>query len=85
MEEIRNVTCHDVMNHICDNLGEDLNSERCRSIKTHLDSCTCCQNYFDSVETTIKYYRAFNAELPHVAHKRLLTFLDLPDCDCAPE
>lgn len=82
MEEIHNVGCHEVMHHICDNLGEDLQSDRCRSIKSHLDSCTCCQNYFNSIKKTIEYYQAYNAELPIGAHNRLLDLLDLPDCDC---
>ncbi len=82
MNGTNDVSCHEVMHHICDNLGEDLQSERCRAIKQHLETCTCCQNYFSSVETTIEFYRNYTTELPEAAHKRLLDCLDLPDCGC---
>ena len=75
------VNCKDVMHHICESLGEDLNSDRCIAIKKHLDSCTDCRSYFKTVEITIDYYRKYNVELPEDAHKRLMKFLDLEDCD----
>ena len=75
----QNVNCHDVMHHICDSLGEDLQSERCRQIKQHLDTCNDCQNYFESVETTIDFYKNLKEDLPNGAHDRLLDFLKLRD------
>ena len=73
------VTCLDVMNHICDSLGEDLNSDRCKDIKSHLEQCPDCTNYFKSVEMTIDYYKKYNVDLPDDAHNRLISFLDLDD------
>ena len=75
------VNCKDVMHHICESLGEDLNSDRCIAIKKHLDNCPDCKSYFKTVEITIDYYRKYNVELPEDAHKRLMKFLDLEDCD----
>ena len=75
------VNCKDVMHHICESLGEDLNSDRCVAIKEHLDNCTDCKSYFKTVEITVDYYRKYNVELPEDAHKRLMKFLDLEDCD----
>ena len=75
------VNCKDVMHHICESLGEDLNSDRCIAIKKHLDNCTDCKSYFKTVEITVDYYRKYNVELPEDAHKRLMKFLDLEDCD----
>jgi hypothetical protein len=71
------VTCLEVMNHICDSLGEDLDSERCRDIKLHLEQCTDCSNYYKSVQMTIDYYKKYNVKLPPDAHDRLISFLDL--------
>jgi predicted anti-sigma-YlaC factor YlaD len=76
MSEIK-ITCKVVMDHICENLGEDLNSEKCIAIKKHLDSCEDCKNYFSSVERTIKFYREYNIEIPNEAHERLLNVLGL--------
>lgn len=73
----KNVTCKDVMSHICDSLGEDLNSPKCIEIKNHLDKCTDCTNYFKSVEKTIEFYKKYNVELPSDAHIKLIDFLGL--------
>ncbi len=73
------VTCKDVMHHICESLGEDLNSERCVAIKTHLDECHGCKSYFKTVELTIDFYKKYNVEMPKDAHNRLMSFLDLKD------
>jgi predicted anti-sigma-YlaC factor YlaD len=76
-EEI--VNCKDVMQHICESLGEELNSEKCIAIKKHLDECSGCQDYFKTVEFTIDCYRKYNVEIPEDVHDRLMKFLDLND------
>jgi predicted anti-sigma-YlaC factor YlaD len=73
------VTCKEVMSHICDNLGEELNSPKCQAISKHLESCENCQHYFDSVETTIEFYKKYNVKVSDNAHKRLLDFLGLKE------
>jgi predicted anti-sigma-YlaC factor YlaD len=74
-----NVSCRDVMKQVCENLGEDLNSDSCRNIKMHLDECPGCQNYFKSVEKTIDFYKDYNIKLSPDAHNRLMSFLGLED------
>jgi hypothetical protein len=73
--------CKNVMQHICESLGEELNSERCLAIKQHLDDCPNCQTYFKTVELTIDFYKKYDADLPDGAHDRLMSFLDLNDCE----
>lgn len=75
------VTCKDVMHHVCESLGEDLNSPRCAAIKAHLDECQGCQNYFKSVEATIDFYRKYNVEPTKDTHDRLMSFLGLKDSE----
>lgn len=75
----QNVSCKEVMNHICDSLGEDLNSPKCINIKVHLENCPSCQKYFDSVESTINFYKKYNVELDDEVHNRLLTVLGLKE------
>jgi len=75
------VTCLEVMSHICESLGEDLNSERCKDIRYHLEKCPECTNYYKSVQMTIDYYKKYNVNLPTDAHKRLISFLDLDEDD----
>jgi hypothetical protein len=74
------IKCKDVMSHICESLGEELQSEKCMAIKEHLQSCSCCQSYFCSVEQTIKFYKLYNINMPEEAHERLLHKLGLDDC-----
>jgi len=73
------VDCKEVMNHICDSLGEDLNSPKCEDIKSHLENCNTCRNYFNSVDSTITFYKKYNVELDDDGHKRLLSVLGLED------
>lgn len=75
------VTCKEVMNYICESLGEDLNSEKCIAIKNHLDECSDCKSYYKTVEITIDCYRKYNVKMSKDAHERLMKFLDLNDCD----
>lgn len=69
--------CKDVMAHICDNLGEELNSSKCVSIKAHLENCENCKHYFNSVETTIEFYKKYNVTISEDAHYRLMDCLGL--------
>ena len=75
------ISCKEVMAHICDSLGEDLNSPKCVNIKSHLEGCTSCQNYFNSVDSTITFYKKYNVELDNEGHNRLLSVLGLDDND----
>jgi predicted anti-sigma-YlaC factor YlaD len=75
------VNCKDVMQHVCESLGEDLNSDRCVAIKKHLEECSGCKTYFETVEITIDCYRKYNVKMPEDAHERLMKFLDLDDCE----
>lgn len=76
---VEKINCKEVMKHVCQSLGEDLDSEKCKAIKTHLDKCEDCKDYFKSVEITIDCYRKYNVDLPEDAHNRLMKFLDLED------
>ncbi len=73
------VTCKEVTDHICESLGEELNSVRCLEIKAHLSSCNDCQNYFTSIERTIEFYKKYNLELPKEAHDKMMDLLNLSD------
>lgn len=75
----KDVTCKEVSEHICESLGEDLDSPRCIAIKEHLKSCPNCQNYFTSVEKTIEFYKKYNLELPKESHDKLMDLLNLSD------
>ncbi|MCF8267755.1 MAG: zf-HC2 domain-containing protein [Ignavibacteriales bacterium] len=71
------VTCSEVVRHICDNLGEQLNSPKCLAIKEHIAECPDCSKYLNSVEKTIDLYRQYNFEVTDDVHSRLLDKLGL--------
>lgn len=73
------IECKDVMHHICDNLGEELDSPKCIEIKDHLESCDNCQKYYKSVDTTINLYKKYNVEVTDEMHNRLMDFLGLKE------
>ncbi|PIQ09230.1 MAG: hypothetical protein COW71_07630 [Ignavibacteriales bacterium CG18_big_fil_WC_8_21_14_2_50_31_20] len=81
MKKDYKITCKDVMNHICDTLGEDLNSPTCTTLKSHLDSCESCQKYYKSISHTILVYKKDEWEISSDTHNKLLDFLGLEDCD----
>lgn len=70
-------SCKEVMAHICDNLGEELNSPKCLEIKSHLQNCEHCRKYFTSIESTIEFYKKYNVTVSEEAHNRLLDCLGL--------
>ena len=81
--EIQRINCKDVMHHICDNLGEELDSPKCIEIKAHLEECDCCRNYRESIDTTIRLYKEYNVEVNDDMHKRLMDFLEnKKECGC---
>jgi predicted anti-sigma-YlaC factor YlaD len=73
------VSCKDVMSHICESLGEDLNSPKCMAIKEHLSGCPDCTKYFASMGKTIEFYKNYDCHPSPEAHKRLMDFLGLDD------
>ncbi len=81
MENNHKPTCKDVMNHICDNLGEDLDSPKCTEIKTHLEHCGKCQKYYKSIQLTIQTYRTYEVKITEDVHDNLMKFLGLDDCE----
>jgi predicted anti-sigma-YlaC factor YlaD len=79
MKKQAKVTCREVMEHICDNLGEELDSPKCILIKDHLDNCDSCQSYFSSLEKTIQLYQKYEVNIDKKVHTRLIDFLGLEE------
>jgi hypothetical protein len=76
-----NPKCKDVMEYICESLGEDINSENCIAFKNHLVNCPKCTSYFESIKLTIKLYKNYNVEITPETHIRLMNLLNLNDCE----
>ncbi len=79
MEQI-SITCNEAINHLCQNLGEEIDSPKCVAIKNHVQNCNTCKNYLDSVEKTIEFYKNYNEEVTEDMHKKLMQYLNIDEC-----
>lgn len=71
------VNCKDVMIHICENLNEDIDSDRCRAMRHHIEQCETCRDYGSSIECIIEWYREYDPGFTPDQHNDLLKKLDL--------
>ena len=76
----KTVRCHDVLNHICEELDTKLTSAKCRELKRHLEGCPNCTAYLDSLRKTISLYSTTpNPRLPQKAREKLFALLKLEE------
>ncbi|MBU2586030.1 MAG: hypothetical protein KKH32_11965 [Bacteroidetes bacterium] len=71
------MTCKEVINQVCEHLGELPDSPVCLAIQDHLIECENCTNFYDSLEKTVTLYKNYSADLPKGAHERLMNVLKL--------
>ncbi|MGD0590080.1 MAG: zf-HC2 domain-containing protein [Bacteroidota bacterium] len=50
--------CNEVAKYVCENLDEQLNSRKCHAIKKHLQTCSNCTAYLNSLKKMITLYRS---------------------------
>lgn len=68
--------CRAVLQHVCENLDENLASKKCREIRQHLDGCADCRMYLESLKQTVLLYKAYPApKVPRKSHALLMTRL----------
>ncbi len=66
----QNISCEEVLEHICDNLDEELNSPKCETIRLHINDCPDCFAYLKSLKTTINLYKEYPSPCPSESAKR---------------
>ncbi len=72
------MSCHEMLEKICADLKEDIDSEVCQEVKRHLESCPDCRAYVDSLKKTVYLYRKIPDEkLPDEVQERLYKTLKL--------
>lgn len=76
----KKITCNQVLNHICENLDEEINSPTCLSIKFHLNECPDCAVYLKSLKNTINLYKNYPLPKPSgTANRKIEEFLKKPN------
>jgi hypothetical protein len=71
------ISCEDVQQFICTHFGEEESSERCQEVREHLEKCTECTDYCDSIDKMIALYRAASPHFPEHAKRELLEALGI--------
>ena len=72
------VTHRTIYRHLCDTLGQDMDSPKCREIRRHVDGCPECVDYLNSLKTTVALYRRYPAPpLSNAARRSLRSVLRL--------
>ena len=70
--------CRDKIEQICLELGEDIDSEVCQELRRHLEECSDCRAYVDSLRKTVHLYRYMPGVLPtQEAREKLFKVLHL--------
>jgi predicted anti-sigma-YlaC factor YlaD len=61
----------EVRKHLAEGLNMERNSPTCIAVRSHLDECSECQEYFASLERTIDCYKSYKVDVPSKAHDLL--------------
>jgi len=72
--------CDEFLQRLCDELGENLESDTCADIKAHLDECADCREQINSMRNTVDLFRCIeDKNVPRAIHERLLKILNVED------
>ncbi len=52
-----------LFSQVCDHLGDDINSPMCKEIKEHLENCSDCTSYIDSIKKAVSLCKENEIEL----------------------
>jgi len=69
----------EVIEKICDFMGEDLDAPACKEVIEHIENCPDCKIYLDTMQKTVTICRDLekNKKLPIDMNKRLFKVLKL--------
>lgn len=65
--KMRKEQCKKILRFICFNLDENIHSKRCASIKKHMEECSDCTAFLESLKKTVAFYR--NYPVPAISKK----------------
>ena len=69
--------CPDIFNRLCDELGENIDSELCQELKDHIDNCEDCRCCLESIKNTVHLFQQQpDKEVPADVTERLFKALD---------
>jgi hypothetical protein len=73
------MACDKILNEICAELAEDIDSEVCTRLKVHLQECPHCAQQLQAMRITVHLFHCLDdKEVPVQIHERLTRLLNLP-------
>ena len=70
--------CHDILNQVCEDLSEDINSQVCQDIRAHLETCEDCKAQLSAMKTAVNLYKCLEEkQVPVHVHERLFKMLNV--------
>ena len=74
------MSCNKILQQICDELAEDINSDLCENLRQHLSVCPHCSRQLSSMRAVVQLYRCLEEkEVPPAIHHRLLELFHVAD------
>jgi hypothetical protein len=74
------MSCDKILQEICAELSEDVDSQVCERLRSHLQECPQCSQQLSSMRTTVHLYHCLGEqEVPRQIHQRLAKMLNLVD------
>ncbi len=74
------MNCDEILDRICDDLSEDINSQVCLEIKNHIKSCSKCKAQLTSMKNAVNLFKCLDdKDVPYHVHERLLKLLNVLD------
>ena len=69
----------EIVERICDFMGEDLDTPACKEVADHIEMCPECKIYLDTIKKTVTLCRDLETskKLPLDVNQRLFKVLDL--------
>ncbi len=73
------MSCEKILDEICAELAEDINSDVCQRLKQHLKECPECAQQLQAMRSTVHLFTLLkDKEVPEKIHERLAMILNLP-------
>ena len=70
--------CEKIINRVCGDLSENINSPLCQELKTHLEDCDQCRQQVESMRGTVSLFQCLETKkVPADIHQRLAKMLNV--------
>lgn len=70
--------CKKIVERVCNDLAENINSPLCSELKVHLEECDQCRQQIETMRGTVGLFQCLEArKVPIEVHQRLAKLLNV--------